>query len=140
VVATDAPLGPDQLRRLAKRMGLGLGRTGSVGNDGSGEIFIAFSTAARIGREAREPILTRRVLTGQFWTAGSPIDLLFEATVEATEEAVFNALVAGKTTRGRDGHVLNAFPVRAARRILDSPELFGGQKARQGNVPRTAHQ
>jgi D-aminopeptidase len=128
VVATDAPLAPDQLRRLAKRMGLGLARTGSVGNDGSGEIFIAFSTATRIGRDASEPILTRRLLTGQFWTAGSPIDVLFEATVEATEEAVLNALVAGKTTRGRDGHVLPAFPTRIAREILQRPESFFGDE------------
>ena len=112
VVATDAPLHPRQLRRLARRVDVGLARTGSVGNDGSGEIFIAFSTANRIPRET--PRLGHPVevmAEGQFWTQGSPMDRLFEAVADATEEAALNALFQATTMRGRDGHVLHALPV-----------------------------
>jgi hypothetical protein len=77
VVATDLPLHPSQLRRLARRVDIGLGRTGSVGNDGSGEIFLAFSTAQRIPRAAPDGILAIEVLVeGQFWTQGSARDIL----------------------------------------------------------------
>ena len=112
VVATDAPLHPRQLRRLARRVDVGLARTGSVGNDGSGEIFIAFSTANLIPRETPglgHPIEV--VAEGQFWTQGSPMDRLFEAVAEATEEAALNALFQATTTRGRDDHVLHALPI-----------------------------
>jgi D-aminopeptidase len=118
VLATDAPLWPNQLRRLAKRIGLGLVRTGSVGNDGSGEIFLAFSTARRVPREHAGPLPSSHLVDGQFWTQGSPIDALFEATVEASEEAVMNALVAAKTVTGRDGHRLYAFPVERYTSLL----------------------
>lgn len=111
VLATDAPLMPSQLKRLAKRIGLGLVRTGSVGNDGSGELFIAFSTAQTVPREAGATSNMEYIATGQFWTQGAPIDSLFDATVEAAEEAVLNALVQSHTTVGRDGHVLTQFPV-----------------------------
>lgn len=114
VLATDAPLDPLQLKRLAKRIGFGLVRTGSVGNDGSGEIFVAFSTAHRIPREVPAPLEVSRLVDGQFWTLGSPIDLLFDAAAEASEEAALNALVAAQTTVGRDGHVLHAFPIERA--------------------------
>lgn len=113
VVATDAPLMPGQLKRLAKRVGLGLVRTGSVGNDGSGELFIAFSTAQRVPREVAEPLSTPHLVDGQFWTLGSPIDLLFDAVVEASQEAVMNALVQAGTVVGRDGHRLERFPLDA---------------------------
>ncbi len=120
VLATDAPLDPLQLKRLAKRIGFGLVRTGSVGNDGSGEIFIAFSTAHRIPREVAAPLAVERLVDGQFWTLGAPIDVLFEAAAEASEEAVLNALVAAKTTIGRDGHVLHGFPVERALALMRS--------------------
>src|SRR5205823_4638000 len=93
VLATDLPLHPGQLRRLARRVDIGLARTGSVGNDGSGEIFIAVSTANRIPRatpRAAHPINV--LVEGQFWTEGSPFDLVFDAVAEAVEEAAFNAL------------------------------------------------
>jgi D-aminopeptidase len=112
VVATDAPLHPRQLKRLARRVDVGLGRTGSVGNDGSGEIFIAFSTANRIPRShegASFPIEV--MLEGAFWTQGAAIDRLFEAVAEATEEAALNALFQAETVIGRDGHVLHALPI-----------------------------
>ncbi|MGI8871988.1 MAG: P1 family peptidase [Candidatus Limnocylindria bacterium] len=120
VVATDAPLHPGQLRRLARRVDVGLGRTGSVGNDGSGEIFIAFSTANRIPRStpaASHPIEV--IVEGQFWTQGSPFDRLFEAVAEATEEAALNALFQADTVTGRDGHVLHGFPVERGLELID---------------------
>lgn len=112
VLATDAPLHPLQCRRMAARIGLGLARTGSVGSDGSGEIFLAFSSAQRVPRQATgEGLPIRTIVEGGFWTQGSPIDLLFEAAVEASEEAALNALFRAETTRGRDGNVLHAIPV-----------------------------
>ncbi len=119
VVATDAPLHPRQLRRLARRVDVGLARTGSVGNDGSGEIFIAFSTANRIPRETpRLGHPVEVVAEGQFWTQGSPMDRLFEAVAEATEEAALNALFQATTTVGRDGNVLHALPIGRTLHIL----------------------
>src|SRR5437588_10639191 len=112
VVATDIPMSPGQLRRLARRVDIGLGRTGSVGNDGSGEIFIAFSTANRIPRSTQRAAHPINVLVeGQFWTEGSPFDLIFDAVVEAAEEAAFNAMVAADTVEGRDGNSLYGFPL-----------------------------
>ena len=112
VVATDLPLLPHQLRRLARRVDIGLGRVGSVGNDGSGEIFLAFSTAARIPRSAPGGTLAvRAMVEGQLWTQGSPLDDVFDAVAEAAEEAVLNALFVADTAAGRDGHVLHGMPV-----------------------------
>ena len=112
VLATDIPLHPAQLRRLARRIDIGLGRTGSVGNDGSGEIFIAFSTANRIPRSTPRPGHAINVLVeGQFWTEGSPFDQIFDAVAEATEEAAFNAMVAADTVEGHDGNTLYGFPL-----------------------------
>lgn len=112
VVATDLPLHPRQLKRLARRVDIGLGRTGSVGNDGSGEIFMAFSTAQRIPRDARGGIVNVDVVAeGQFWTQGSPLDTVFDAVAEASEEAVLNALFSATTQDGRDEHVLHALPL-----------------------------
>ena len=121
VVATDAPLHPRQLRRLARRVDVGLARTGSVGNDGSGEIFIAFSTANRIPRETPRLGHPLEVIAeGQFWTQGSPMDRLFEAVADATEEAALNALFTATTTAGRDGHVLHALPIGRTLDVLRS--------------------
>src|SRR5438094_9543119 len=111
-LATDLPLHPGQLRRLARRVDIGLGRTGSVGNDGSGEIFIAFSTANRIPRSAAKAAHPINVLVeGQFWTEGSLFDQIFDAVAEATEEAALNALVAADTVEGRNGNALYGFPI-----------------------------
>jgi D-aminopeptidase len=92
VVATDLPLHPAQLRRVARRVGLGLARTGSVGNDGSGEIFVAFSTSRGGELQGRE------------------LDPLFAATVEAAEEAVLNCLWAAPDVTGREGRVKRGLP------------------------------
>jgi D-aminopeptidase len=111
ILATDLPLHPRQLRRLARRIDIGLGRTGSVGNDGSGEIFLAFSTANRIPREAPGGTMTIDVMVeGQFWRQGSPFDDIFDAVAEAAEEAALNALCQATTVTGRDGHTLTEFP------------------------------
>jgi D-aminopeptidase len=100
VVATDAPLGPAQLTRVARRAGLGLARTGSVAHHGSGEIFVAFSTATRAPRgEPAPPALP-----------DGELNPVFLATVDATEEAVLNALWAAETTSGRDGRVFERLP------------------------------
>ena len=93
VVATDAPLGPASLERIARRAGLGLARTGSVAHHGSGEIFVAFSTSP-----------------GSAELGGRELDPLFAATVEATEEAVVNALWAAPDVSGREGRVERGLP------------------------------
>jgi D-aminopeptidase len=119
VVATDIPLHPSQLRRLARRVDIGLGRTGSVGNDGSGEIFLAFSTAQRIPRHATDGIIPIEVMVeGQFWRHGSPFDLIFDAVAEAAEEAALNALCQADTVTGRDGNRLYGFPIERARALM----------------------
>jgi D-aminopeptidase len=102
IVATDAPLGSAQLTRLARRAGLGLGRTGSVAHHGSGEIFLAFSTA---GRQPRDRVGRRDVSF-----ADTDLDPLFSAAVDATEEAVLNALWAAPDVTGRDGRVVPGLP------------------------------
>jgi D-aminopeptidase len=103
IVATDAPLRGDQLERIARRAGLGLARTGSVAKHGSGDIFLAFST----DRRERAPTSPRTPLE---IVPDKQLDDLFAATVDATEEAVANALWAAVETRGRDGRVAHALP------------------------------
>jgi len=99
VVATDAPLLPHQLKRLARRAALGLARTGSVAGNGSGDLFVAFSTA-NPEAGAAEGVVDLKMLPND------RMDRLFEATVGATEEAIVNALVAGRTMTGHDGRTV----------------------------------
>ena len=120
VVATNAPMLPHQLRRLAYRAGMGLTRCGSVGANGSGELMLAFSTAQTVPREAPGSVLeVRALLDGAFWHRPSLFDPLFTGAIEAVEEAVANALFAAHTTVGRDGHVLHALPATRTLEILD---------------------
>ena len=117
VVATDAPLLPDQCRALARRVPLGLARTGTTGSHFSGDIFLAFSTANAGGLGSRMTDGGGGALETVTHVPWGAIDELFRAVVEATEEAVVNALVAAETTFGRRGHVSHALPhseVRAA--------------------------
>ena len=110
-VATDAPLLPHQLKRLARRASHGLARTGSTSGNGSGDIFIAFSTAnPRAARPSGLPQLTM--------LPNDRMDALFAATVEATEEAIVNALVAAETMTGADNHKAVAIPHERVKEVL----------------------
>jgi L-aminopeptidase/D-esterase-like protein len=103
VVATDAPLLPHQLKRVAKRVALGIGRMGGIGGNSSGDIFLAFSTANRQAF-AVEGVSSVQMLPND------RINPVFEATVEATEEAIVNALLAAETMTGADGYRVWALP------------------------------
>ncbi len=103
VIATDAPLIPTQLKRLARRATMGLARTGSTSGNGSGDIFIAFSTANSGANSEPGPNTIQTV-------SNERISPLFSATVEATEEAIVNAMVAAKTMTGIDNHTVIGLP------------------------------
>ncbi len=111
VVATNAPLLPHQLKRLARRVTLGLGRLGSLSGNGSGDIFIAFSTAnpQAAGGEGEHPLQM---------LGNDAMDPLFGATVFATEEAIVNAMVAARDMTGADDHKVYALPHDALRKVL----------------------
>ena len=111
VIATDAPLIPTQLRRVARRASLGLGRDGSYSGDGSGDIFIAFSTA---NPDAANPKSIRELRM----LPNDSLDSLFLATVQATEEAIVNAMVAAETMTGINGHTAIALPHDRLREVL----------------------
>lgn len=111
VIATDAPLLPHQLKRVAERASLGIGRTGGLGSNGSGDIFIAFSTANAGAAEASGPAKVEML-------PNELINPLFAATVQATEEAIVNAMVAAETMEGVNGHVVYAIPHDRLRAIL----------------------
>jgi D-aminopeptidase len=96
VVVTDAAIDGASCARLARRVGLGLARTGSVAQHGSGEIFLACSTGLRLDRDGR--------YDGPAAVSGRALDTMFAAVVEATEEAVLNSLFASSTTVGRGGN------------------------------------
>lgn len=108
VVATDAPLLPHQCERLAQRAGLGIARAGGTGGHTSGDLFIAFATGNRFpdGAGQRDGQVGYNVRA----TGDKVIDLLFDATIEATEESIINALVAATTVVGRDGITAHALP------------------------------
>jgi D-aminopeptidase len=112
VVATDAPLLPSQLRRLAVRTTLGLARTGSTSGNSSGDLAIAFSVDNVVPADPGEPVGSWRAL----WDGS--IDPLFQATVEATEEAILNALTAAETTEGRDNCVVQALSLDELRELM----------------------
>jgi D-aminopeptidase len=111
VVATDAPLVAHQLKRLARRVSLGLGRDGSISGNGSGDIFIAFSTA-NSGAAAVDRVVDLKMLPND------KMEGLFAATVQATEEAIINAMVAAETMTGIDDHKVIALPHERLREVL----------------------
>ncbi|MEW6320448.1 MAG: P1 family peptidase [Acidobacteriota bacterium] len=111
VVATDAPLVPHQLKRLARRASLGLARSGSISADSSGDIFIAFSTA-NPGAAAAPATAQVSMLSNQ------RISAVFEAVVQATDEAIINALVAAETMTGYQGNTVRALPHDRLRDLL----------------------
>ena len=111
VIATDAPLMPHQVKRLARRAAMGLARTGSISGDGSGDIFVAFSTVSpEAGKAGRNPSVE--------FLEPHRMDPLFEATVQATEEAIVNALVAAETMTGVNGRTVIALPHDRLREVL----------------------
>jgi L-aminopeptidase/D-esterase-like protein len=111
VLATDAPLLPHQLKRLARHAALGLARTGSAAGNGSGDIFLAFSTANPAAAK-KEGLAELTMLPNE------RMNPLFDATVQATEEAIINALVAAETMVGRDGHKVIALPHDRLKEVL----------------------
>jgi len=113
VVATDAPLDSRQLGRLAKRAVLGMARAGSSGSNGSGDYVIAFSTTNRPSAQrsgAAPPALPH--------FSEEELSPLFEAAIEATEEAIDNSILRATTVHGRDGHVVNAIPIDKLREVM----------------------
>lgn len=123
VIATDAPLTPDQLKRLARRASVGLGRLGAIEGDGSGDIFIAFSTAnqgaddGNWATDTSHPAQIERLRS-------EALNPLFEATVEGVEEAVVNALVAARTMTGADYWTIAALPHDQLQRVLQSHHML----------------
>ncbi len=116
IVATDAPLIPTQLKRMAKKVSLGLGRDGSYSGDGSGDIFLAFSTAnpGAVSPKSNQPNNVHQLTM----LPNDSLDPIFLATVQATEEAVINAMVAAETMKGIDDHEVIALPHDRLREVL----------------------
>ena len=115
LLATDAPLLPNQLERLARRAALGLGRTGTPGGDGSGDLCLAFSTAnATPGEAGGSSVEAMRFIPHHL------LDGIFEATAQAVEEAVINALVAADTMQGRDGRQVDAIDHGSLRKVMQA--------------------
>lgn len=108
VVATDAPLSSVDLRRMGWRCFMGMARTGAISGQTSGDLAVAFTTAVSQQRQDR-----------------SLMNLLFRATVEASEEAVLDALFAARTTTGRDGHTMPSLPIPEVVRLLDKYRVHG---------------
>jgi D-aminopeptidase len=103
IIATDAPLLPHQLKRLARRVPLGLARTGAIGSHFSGDIFLAFSTANEGAHKGK--------LRTSAFVANDEIDPIFQAVIEATEEAVIDCMICNETMTGHDGNTSHALPV-----------------------------
>ncbi len=114
VVATDAPLLPHQLNRLCKRVALGIGRVGSYAAHGSGEIVVGFSTANVIPRRTRKMVYKMKILLDQ------RLDPLYEAVMEATEEAILNAMCMAQPMTGVNGNHAPALPLDDVRAFVDA--------------------
>ncbi len=116
VLATDAPLLPIQLQRLCKRAALGMARTGGISTQGSGDLLLAFSTAQRLTEKAMAPVAM---------LSDSVITALYQGVVEATEEAILNALTMAYTMVGRDGNTIHALPLE---RLVEVMRDYGKLK------------
>ncbi len=110
VVVTDAPVDGASCARLARRVGLGLARTGSVAHHGSGEIFMGFGTGLRMDRDGR--------YDGPAAVSGRALDPLFAAVVEASEEAVLNSMLMSPTVSGRSGNISEGLDPDRVRSLL----------------------
>ncbi len=113
VVATDAPLNPLQLERVAKRAIMGLARTGATANNGSGDFVIAFSTTRKTYRQDNHAQVNLAEIQGD------QINQVFQASVDATEEAVLNSILMAETTVGRNGNTAYALPLGRLKTIID---------------------
>ena len=111
VIATDAPLLPHQLERISRRAGMGLARMGSNAGNGSGDLFVAFSTA-------NQAALAGGAMPQATFLANDQMDPLFVATVQATEEAITNALIAARDMQGTEGHYAKAINHEALTAVL----------------------
>ena len=118
IIATDAPLDSRQLARLSRRAALGLARTGSISHHGSGDFILAFSTANIIPHYPDEPTFTMKRL------ADTHLNPILAATVEATEEAILNALLRATTVVGRDGRRAEAISISRLREIFEAYPPF----------------
>jgi D-aminopeptidase len=112
IVATDAPLLPHQLKRVARRCAAGIARSGAIAANGSGDLFLAFSTANHAAFHETEKLTSAQFLPDFV------LSPLFEATVQAIDESVINSIVGNATMRGRDGHVAEALPVAEMQDLL----------------------
>lgn len=117
IIATDAPLSSLQLRRVAKRAALGIGRTGGYASHVSGEFCLAFSTSTIIPRCCSSLTVELRQLRDQY------LDPIFQATIEATEEAIVNSLLQATDMRGRDDHMVYAIPLDRLYQLLKKQGL-----------------
>ncbi|SES78892.1 P1 family peptidase [Stigmatella erecta] len=125
VVATDAPLLSHQINRLCKRVGLGIGRVGSYAAHGSGEIVVGFSTANIIPRRTQKMVYKMKILLDQ------RLDPLYEAVMEATEEAILNAMCMAEPMTGVNGNFCPALPLDEVRRFVDACRpIFASVKKR----------
>ena len=112
IVATDAPLLPHQLKRLARRVSLGVGRSGTFSHHGSGDIFLAFSSAHADALAARDG------LAGLAFIPDRCLNPFFAAVVQAIDEAIVDSLIANQDMTGRDGHFVPALPQAALLALL----------------------
>ena len=112
IAATDAPLLPFQLKKIAKRVAMGLAQTGATSNTGSGDIILTFSTGNKIPRNLSATFLQTKAIN-DFW-----ITPLYTATVEATHEAIINALTSARTITGRDGNTAFGLPLDQVKKIM----------------------
>src|SRR5207244_5029882 len=117
VFATDAPLSSHQLGRVSKRVALGIGRAGSIAAHGSGEIILAFSTANKIPRTTQKMIYHMKILLDQ------RLNPLYEAAIEATEEAILNSLCMARDMEGVNGNFAPALPLQEVKEIIERSAL-----------------
>jgi D-aminopeptidase len=112
IVATDAPLLPHQLKRLARRIGLGIGRSGSISGHGSGDIFMAFSTANESAFHNENKLASARFIPNP------RLDRIFEAVIQSVDEAILNAMIANNAMEGFQGSRIEALPLNEVIEIL----------------------
>jgi len=118
IVATDAPLLPHQLKRIAQRVPLGIGKMGGIGGNGSGDIFLAFSTANKNAFNRNDEAQIKLF-------PNDKMGVLFEATIQATEEAILNAMIAAETMEGINGNKVYALPHKRVIEILKKYNRLG---------------